>query len=416
MKRQQCRVLALAGGVMLGLGLVTAATAQEAVRMSLASAQAAEARRRAETINNYYNLKLGPTAWRLGAGLGLDYNDNVTYIQDNPLSDFIIRPQMNTSLFWPLSDRNSLNLELGAGYSAYVEHPGLSRYYITPDSELSFDLYAGDFWINLHDRVSITENTYQDPTVVGTGDYSQLQNTLGVTTTWDLNKALLRLGYDHENYSVLSGTLARPDGESEVFSASGGYAPKAGTLLGVEVGGALIQYSGANIRYTDATQWNVGGFYDGQVTEYIHFKGSGGYTVYMPKVSLTTVNEFGGFYAQFALTHRINPHVDYVLSGSRTIDTTLQGGTVDLYSLSWRANWRVIRKTSLSTSFIYYHGTQLYLFGETFDQFGPQITLGRRLTDNLVSSLGYQFYRRLSNQPGRDYSVSIVSLSLRYTF
>ncbi len=195
-----------------------------------------------------------------------------------------------------------------------------------------------------------------------------------------------------------------------------GYAPQSAMLFGVESGGALIRYSGANTFHSDASQWNVGGFYDGQVSEYVHFKGSAGYALYEPNSSQTIASDFSGFYAQLALTHRVNPHVAYALNGSRTITTTLQGGTVDLYSLSWSANWLVVRKTSLSTSFTYYHGTQVSFNGETFDQYGPQVTLARRLTDKLFASLGYQFYWRDSNESGRDYTVNIVSLNLTYTF
>src|SRR4029077_17433808 len=101
------------------------------------------------------------------------------------------------------------------GYSAYIIHPELSRFYITPGSELSFDIYSGDFWINFHDRFSISENSYQDPTVTGNGDYSQLQNALGVAATWDLNKVLVRGGYDHVNYQTISGGAGQPNGQSE---------------------------------------------------------------------------------------------------------------------------------------------------------------------------------------------------------
>ncbi len=384
--------------------------------MSLVSAEAAEARRRAATTLGYYNLKLGQTAWRLSAGLGMEYNDNVNYTQGDLQSDFVFRPQVNAQALWPVSERNSLNLSVGGGYSAYVRHPGLSRSFVTPDSELSFDLYVGDFWMNLHDRFSITENTYQDPTVAGTGDYSQLQNTLGVSTLWDLNKAVLRLGYDHENYDVLSGTQNRPDGESEVFYSSVGHAPKPGMLFGVEFGGALLRYTGPNTIYSDASQWNAGAFLNSQLAQHVHVQGSVGYTRYIPDSAGTTVSEFDGVYAQAALTHTVNRYLDYSLSGSRTITSTLQGGTVDLYSVSWQANWRIIRKTSLITSFVYYHGSQLAIGGETFDQYGPQITLGWRLSAKLSSSLGYQFYCRGSNEQDRDYVVNIASLNLTYTF
>ena len=56
------------------------------------------------------------------------------------------------------------------------------------------------------------------------------------------------------------------------------------------------------------------------------------------------------------------------------------------------------------------------LQGETFDQYGPQITLSRPLTAKLSSSLGYQLYWRSSNESGRAYTVNIVSLNLTYTF
>src|SRR5438309_955973 len=72
----------------------TRGQAQEAARMSLASAEAAQARRKAASTIGYYNLQVGPTAWRFGAGLGLEYNDNVTLRQGNAESDFIFSPQM----------------------------------------------------------------------------------------------------------------------------------------------------------------------------------------------------------------------------------------------------------------------------------------------------------------------------------
>ena len=124
--------------------------------MSIASAEAAEARHKAASTIGYYDLKLGPTAWNFGAGLEVDYNSNVNNTESNPEGDFIFRPQINTRMLWLVSEQNSINLALGGGYSAYVKNPNLDQLFITPGTELSFDLYAGDFWINLHDRISIS--------------------------------------------------------------------------------------------------------------------------------------------------------------------------------------------------------------------------------------------------------------------
>jgi hypothetical protein len=418
-----CRVAWAVSVLLLVPGTLTPARGQEPVRMSIASEQAAEARRRAATTIGYYNLKLGPTAWNFGTGLEVDYNSNVNLTESNPEGDFIFRPQINTRMLWPVSEMNSINLALGGGYSAYVKNPRLDQAFITPGSELSFDLYAGDFWINLHDRFSITENNYQDPSVANSGNYSQVQNALGVATVWDLNKAIVRAGYDHVNYDTLNGNSqdfgGQTSGYSEVFSSSAGYALKPGMLLGVELGGALITYTTTttNTPYSNANQWNAGGFYDTPVSDYIHFTAHAGYTVYSPEsIEATTASQFNGMYAQLEITHRLNQYVDYALSGGRTLSVAFAGGTVDRYFARWQANWQVVRKVTLGTSFSFENGTDLYVGGETYDQYGPGISLSRSITEKLSGSLGYQFYLRDSNQPNRNYTVNVVSLNFNYTF
>lgn len=394
--------------------------------MSIASAEAAEARRKAATSLGYYNLKLGPTAWRFSSGLGVDYNSNVHYTESNPEGDFIFRPQISTHMLWPISDINSLNLTLGGGYSAYVKNPKLDQAFITPGSELSFDLYVGEFWINLHDRFSMTENSYQDPSVAGSGNYSQFQNALGQTTTWDLNKTIVKLSYDHINYDSLSGSSGQgnstpPSGYSEVFSTSAGYALKPGMLLGVELGGSLINYSTTtSAYYPSAKQWNAGGFFDTPVSEYIHLVAHAGYTAYSPDSSGSATtpssSDFSGMYSELDVSHRVNEFVSYTLSGGRNISGGYAGGTIDRYFAHAQANWQVLRKVSLGTSFSYEHGKQLSGYAETYDQYGPGISLSRTLTEHLSSSLGYQVYWRDSNQAGRNYTVNVVSLNLNYTF
>ncbi len=78
------------------------------------------------------------------------------------------------------------------------------------------------------------------------------------------------------------------------------------------------------------------------------------------------------------------------------------------------ANWRVFQKTGLATSFVYQHGSQVIAGGETFEQYGPQISLSRGLTRKLSGSVAYQFYVRNSDFVGRDHTVHIVSLNATY--
>jgi hypothetical protein len=403
--------------VLLGVCSLFGARAQETIRMSLAGEEAAEARRKANSTIGYYNLKLGLAALRVSSTLGIEGNDNVNNSETNAEADVSFRPSFNLQLLWPITDQNSLNLNIGAGYSFYVQHPHLDQLFLTPGSEFSFDIYAGNFWINLHDRVSITDNAYQDPTVAGTGDYEQFQNAAGLSALWDLNTILIRGNYDHVNYIALGNSQSMRSGESEVLSVAAGYALKPQNMVGVELGGSLMRYdrTQTNSIYSDANQWNAGLYYEAPLSQYIKFKGSAGYTVYTPTSSNHT-NDFSGYYAQLALTHRLNAFVDYSVSGGRSISFGFFGGTVDLYSARWQANWRIVRDFSIGTSFSYEHGTEVYTSSETFDRYGPGFSIAHIITTKLQASLNYQFYQRNSDLSDRSYTLNTVTLTLTYQF
>jgi hypothetical protein len=325
---------------------------------------------------------------------------------------------------WPVSEVNTMNLSLGAGYAIYAAHPEYDRPFVTPGSELSFDLYVGDFWINLHDRFSIIENGYLDPTVTGIGDYERLDNAAGFTATWDLNKALVKLGYDHASYVALGGLHGQPDAEMDVFSLSGGYTIKPGSLAGIETGLSLIRYVSlppdplARLNYSDGTQWSAGAFYDTQLTQYIHGRASVGYSRFMPDSGIASAlgQEFSGVYAQLGLNHRLNKFVEYGLSGGRMLNFAYFGGKVDTYFATLNATWHLVRKVGLYTTFSYQHGTQLGFAREEYDWFGPGIRIERPINPKLTASLGYQYYWRDSDLPGRDYVVDILTLRAIYRF
>jgi len=396
---------------------------QELPRPSLAGAQAAAAQRESALQIRRPAFKVGPSTWSLGTGLGLQASDNIQLESADPKSDFAFHPEIHTRMLCPVSDRNAFNVAFRAGYSAYVVHPELNRFYIGPESKLNFEIYAGDFRIDLHDRCSLLENNYEDPTAVGSGDYTRLENAVGTGVLWDLNKALLSLGYDHINYISYSGDSATaaafPDAQSDVVISTAGYRLKPGLLAGLELGGTLFQYAASGSpHFFDAVQWIVGPFADVQLSEYLTCRAGAGYSAYAPQGNKTSpaAEDNYGLYAHIALTHELNQFVDYTLSGGKNITFALYGGTVDLSYVRLRTNWHLVRKCGIAISLTYEHGTDISLGGETFDRFGPAISLERSLTDSLTASLEYQFYQRDSNLPDHGYTTNIIMARLIYEF
>lgn len=392
------------------------ARGQEALRASIAGAEASAERRKRVTTIGYYNIRLGDTLWRFSAGVGLEYNDNVNLAQTNAASDYIASPSLNTSMFWPVSDRNALNLSLDVGYAFYATRSDLNRLYITPGSEISFDVFVKDLVINFHDRPSLAQYSYQNPSVTGTGDYAQFQNAAGVSVAWDLNKAQANFGFDHVNYLTISSSTASPDGNTDSLYAQVGAYFWPELQLGLEAGAGNISYSSTNTP--NAFQWNLGTFAKYQASEYLSFRASVGYTVYSPEKTgaFVLLTDTTLIYVDLSLTHRLNKYLSYTLSGSRGVNLSFFGQTYENYDASLVLEWHLLRKIGLRTPFSYQHGSEISGAGEVFSQFQTGISLDRPLTEKLSTGLTYHVAIRNSQTAGHNYTVNSVSLNFNYRF
>lgn len=397
------------------------ARGQEALRMSLAGDYAAETQRQAENTIGYYNLLWGPVAWRFSSGLGMDYDDNIRLSQ-NPQGDFIFRPSLNTQMHWPVTLKNSLDVSLGAGYSLYATHSDLNQFYVNPGSGLSYNVYVGDCVFNLHDRIFITENTYQNPATGGNGNYARLENSAGASLLADLNKVVTQLGFDHVDDVSLGSAQSAPDSTSESWFANAGVLPVPEVTVGVEGGIGLISYSQgqSSVPQPDAMQWNAGAFCKAQISQYISGRLDAGYTIYAPANSgaFTNLSSAASLYFQCSISHQVNRFMNYSLTAGRSTDSSFYGQPYDYYFVRLQPNWAFIKNIRLSTPFWWEKGTQLYALGGTsdFDQFGAGVNISRGLTQKLTGSLGYQFIRETSSQSGLNYTVNIVSLNFSYQF
>src|SRR5438477_10414949 len=215
---------------------------QDAIRPSLAGEAAAEARR--QSIDKIpYNLQLGPMKLRFSATLGFEYNDNINLSEDatalvpspfGPVlvttqqqSDFIIRPQVTINALWPITQLNTLKLDLGVGYAYYIDHPSnnTNAVLVNPGSQLAFDIFVSDFRINLHDRFSLEQDPVAEVALSNVADYGRFQNAAGISVLWDVNAAVVTLGYAH--YTFISTTTAFDylDRNSEIVSRTVGFPP-----------------------------------------------------------------------------------------------------------------------------------------------------------------------------------------------
>jgi hypothetical protein len=403
-------------GAVMALGcLVLPVRSQEALRMSLAAQQAAEARQR-ERSTPYYNIKLGPWTARFQSSLGLEAVDNVRLSENDPEADLILRPELRITSSWQVTDQNSLSLSSGIGYAKYLKETELDNFFVTPGSDLWFNVQAGDVLINLHDRFSLSQEAYEQPSISGTGEFGHFENTVGTRVDWDLNKIIVTLGYDHNNYLSTTPDFDYLTRASELFIGQLGYAAHQTAVVGVEVGGGFTDYEQRVLN--DISQFNAGLFSRYHLSEYLNFQLSVGYTTYMPDRNATTnaASNVDAIYGDLTLTHRPHAKFAYGLSVGRQIQLGIYSDTLDLYYARLNQTWYVLRKFNLRTSQFYEHAEESRGNPEILDRFGVGLELSYPLTQKLSAATRYDFVTKDSNLPRANYTQNRLVFELLYRF
>ncbi len=254
----------------------TALRAQDYIRPSLAGEASAEARR--QTIDRIpYNLLVGPIRFRLSSTVGLEYNDNINIAERDTQEDFIFRPEVNLSALWPVTQLNTLRLDIGLGYAFYADHSenNTNAILLRPGSQLSFDLFVGDVRINFHDRFSLEQDPIGERQLSGVVDYGRFQNTAGVSVLWDLNKAVVTLGYDHYTFIATNDDFDYLDRNAEILSGSVSFAVSSTTGVGFESTYVFNAYERNLLNDSDTL--SIGGFVETQLSNYLKLRVAAGY-------------------------------------------------------------------------------------------------------------------------------------------
>jgi hypothetical protein len=404
------------------LGLVLQArqaSAQEALRNSLAGEAAAEARHISPDALPY-TFKNGDFRLLLSPSLDLDWNDNVYLSKNNPEDDYIIRPTVGIDASYPLTDKNLLRLDVTLGYAWYLNHHDLSTLYLASGSQLSFDIFVEDLLINLHDSFSYIQNSATEPAVSGTGDYGTFQNTAGLSGTWDLNDVTLTLGYDHQIVLATSSQFSTNiNHAAELLVGRVGFNLHPGVTVGVEGTGTFTTYDQAALN--NSTGWSGGVYGEWKPDAFLSVKPRFGYTViYFQQTSpFIPASDQDAWYADLTISHQPTKYLTYSFSAGHELRLGIESDTVEDTYVRPSLTWNVIKNVSIGTSFNYENGTQgggqlATTFGQNYSYFGAGLNVGYSPVKRLNVSLNYNLTIRSADVPTGEYAQNIVGLTFNY--
>ena len=411
---------------------------QDAVRPSLAGEAAAEARQQ-DIEHIPYNLLVGPVRFRFSATFGVEYNDNINLsdegtavvvtptgpvlLRSQKEEDVIFRPAINFNAIWPVTQLNTLRLDLGLSYAIYADHSNANTngILISPGSQLSFDIFVGDFRINIHERPSLQQDPIAEGALSNVVDYGRFENTAGVSVLWDLNKAVLTLGYDHYNYVSTVSDFDYLDRNAEELSGTLGVNVASNTIVGVE-SYAVFNYYDQHVL-NDSTDWAIGGFVETQLTNYLKLRAAAGYQWidFDNNAVISTLfndsTKLSDYYANILITHRINAAIRQSVSAGHESQLGVNSDYITLNYVRHTVSWNIIRNTLLSTEFFYEDADDSGGFiNEHFQRYGGAITMGYQLTPHVTLGLRYQYTQKDSDVPLRDYTQNRVSVDGTYSF
>ncbi len=411
----------------LGVRLV----AQEALEGSFEVNRSRAARKEA-IDRNLYNLKAGPVLLRFEALMGFEFNDNPQLEDDPDEVDLAFRPQINTAALWALNARNALSFNLGVGYVKYINNTDLDHLIIAPNSEIAIDIYTGDFVINVHERVSHSQDPVRDPTVSGTGDFGGIENTVGTRVDWNLNKLTTSVGYDHYNFistgsgnskALRIGTNAPPantddaqDRSSELFYGRAGLQLSPAVTVGVEASGGLTDYE--SDFFHDNSQFSVGPFAEAQIARDIKGRVAGGYihSQFEDNSLGSAPDSVNDFYAEVSVEHQLSQYLTHKLSVGREARAGAASELVTMYYARYENHWMMNRFSTLHTSLFYENGRERSGVTERFERVGAGIGVAVPLSRKMTASIAYQLLHKDSDQANRDYLQNSVTTELRYAF
>ena len=388
-----------------------------------------------------YNLRVGNVTFSLDAVAGIEYIDNISYSQVDRTSDEVVRLGINVLTRIPLTRLNSLRFDLGVGFVRYLEHPNATSgdVFITPGSQLAFDLYVGDnLHFNIHDAFDIRQDPVDDAELSNVTNFGRFTNTAGITGTYDPHNGFIFTGeYDHNNYVALNDDFDYLNRSAEQFAASVSYQLRPRTYVGVDGSFAETNYDRNGLNDSDA--YTVGAFLDSTITPYLRLVVHGGYqsasfdtggTVdqgnygnFTPQLGLPTTGTFGDkyslstFYYNATVNNRINAYLTHSLSFGRETDLGLISNYVKVDYIRYNVAWRVYSSITLAGDLFYDHDVESGgPFNERINRYGGDVSIGFQFNRHLAGALHYAYIQKDSDANLRDYYQNRVGLDVDYHF
>ncbi len=395
-------------------------------RESLAGEQAAQALKAAvQAEAAQYNIRSGPVGFQVGGRLRVGYTDNVFYSETDRKGDLVIMPEVRLATFVQVSELNALRLAVGVGYEYYARNPALNgdAPLLSPDSELAFNLFVGDFRIRIHDKFSYQQTLFINTGVNGqdllfnfnnVGIFSRWDNLAGFNVDWDLDRVIVSAGYDHENFSSSTASFEYLNRASELFTASVSFLLGDQVKIGPEAQAGLHNYE-RETTLNDHWRARVGPFVEAKLPQKITLRAGGGYDAAWYDTA-GAGSDFETYYAYGRIAQETRLFTHALSAGRENLLGENANNLEDTY-IRYSITSPVLKNTEVTASgSVHFDREYGGAFRENYTYYVVGLRAGYQFHKYWRGELGYEFILKDSDLPDRDFYRNRVTLGLAFTF
>jgi hypothetical protein len=406
----------------LGLGILMVvfsglARGQGIERESLAGESAEETVRNTNLANQPYNLQVGPVNLRVDADAAVSYNDNINIAKTGRENDIIFTPSLNVHGFWQATDLNSLTLDIGLGYQTYLTHSNFDSILVSPGSEAQFNIFVGDFKINLHDLMSFQDNPIQVAELSNTTQFPLLTNDAGLEVDWDLGDMVASLGYDHTNDWVFNNTYDYLNDQSDILSPALTF--KLTKTVQVGLNSWLTDQRYDQHVENDSDGVRGGPFVRAQLTENLSLQAQAGYdyTNYDKGGSIGDNENLSSYYWSGGVSHRINDVLNESLTFGREFISGLTSNFTRRYYANYAPAWQAMTNLTIAPT-LWWENLQDSdaIIRQKANRYGFGLDMNYQVTEHSSIYLGYQYVLKTADPSSLNYYQNVATLGFRYQF
>lgn len=414
--------------LMMLVALATPSWAQQLPEVALKDHAAAFATTASPESENY-NFKIGSMTTDLIGAFSVEYNDNINETTTGTISDTILRFGIRSKSIWPITELNSLTLNVNADYRFYMNHSELNSNKnfldINPGSELALKWWVKNLEFKLYDQVqyNVTStdtrvfNTNTNTVTGGNTSLGQLMNRAGLEGMWDFNDLKIYGGYSRDDVRADRYAFRALDRTAHNVYLSPLFLVHPDFSVGV-----MSSYTWNNYRYNfqnDSNAWALGPTFYWQMSANI----SATANVYWKTINSdgnglsADTSDTSKLNGSLKLTHELNSLFNHSVEIARTTDFGTVTNATTITSIYYLPVYQLTENLSLKGRFGYEDGEDSE--GPNAEDYIRRVyALGTSYTvnDKLTTDLTYSFISQSSNIAERPFNQNRVVWELNYDF